>query len=263
MLPFVPATIVAVALLRRPAVQRFQRAVPAVAVCSTCLFVLAAAAASQGGQGGSRFNYPRLPPELHDRYCFFVVPLYLILFLYWVHRRREFSNRVLVPLLVAAAALPLVLPYANVHSLATFDALALLPWHNKLIADRNVHYAMAVTAGLLALLLIPRRSSFAVLQVALLAVLLWFLGAVARNDMAAASVDIRTSHPSDRSWVDHSVPPGAKVAVLWAPPRGWSLRKLIRREQALWRANSSTRRSSGSTTCGCRCTTTCRRVGGT
>jgi hypothetical protein len=244
-LPFVPATIAGFALLRRPMIPRFQRAVAATAVCSTVLFVLAAAATSQGGQGGSRFNYPSLPPDLHDRYCFFVAPLYLILFVYWVHRRRDFSNRVLVPLLVAAAALPLVLPYADVHSLADFDALALLPWHNSLIADRNVPYAMAVAAALLALLLIPRRRWSAPLQLAVVAVLLWFTGAVARHDMATSSVDIRTSHPADLSWVDASVPHAARVAVLWAPGRGWSLGTFARREQALFRAefvNPSIRR---------------------
>src|SRR5262249_44726227 len=137
---------------------------------------------------------------------------------------------------VAAAAVPLLLPYADVHSLADFDALALLPWHNKLIADRNVPYAMAVTAGLLGLLLIPRRRSVTVLQVSMIAVLLWFIGAVARNDMATASIDIATSHPAKLSWVDASVPRAARVAVLWAPDRAWSLRRFMRREQALWRA---------------------------
>src|SRR5262249_15475679 len=154
---FVPATIVAVALLWRPAIPRARRAVAAIAICSAVLFVLAAAAASQSAQGGPPFNYPYLPPNLHDRYCFVVAPLFLVLFLYWVHHRREFSDRILVPLLIAAAALPLVLPYADVHGNADFDSLALLPWHNKFIADRNVHLAMAVTALVLALVLIPRR----------------------------------------------------------------------------------------------------------
>ncbi len=102
-LPFVPATIVAFALLRRTYVCRFHRAVAAVAVCSTVVFVVVAAATSQGAQGGSNFNYVPLPPGLHDRYCFFVAPLYLILFVFWVHRRHEYSNRVLIPLLAGAA----------------------------------------------------------------------------------------------------------------------------------------------------------------
>jgi hypothetical protein len=244
-LPFIPATIVAVALLRRAHVPRPERAVASTAICSAVLFVIVAAATSQGRQGGSNHNYVPLPPDVHDRYCFFVAPLFLTLFVLWVHRRREFSNRVLIPLLVAAAVLPLFLPYADVHSLADFDALALLPWHNKLIADRNVPYAMAVTAGLLALLLIPRRRVITVVQVVTVGLLLWFVGAVARSDMASASQDIPTSHPHERSWIDTAVPPGTKVAILWKPVSGWSLRKIVRREQALWRAeflNSSVNR---------------------
>jgi hypothetical protein len=234
-LPLVPASVAAASLLSRPGVPRPIRAVAAASSFATVLFVLAAAAASQGSQGGS-FNYPNLPPEVHDRYCFFVAPLVLVLFLYWMDHRHDFSNRILVPLIVLAAALPLVLPYADVHSNAGFDALALLPWHNSLIADRNVHYGMAVAAWLLAILLIPRRRSIAVAQVAIVGVLLLFMGVVARNNIAKNSTDIATSHPDRRSWIDRAVPPRAAVAALWAPAHGWSLRTTLRREQALWRA---------------------------
>jgi hypothetical protein len=234
-LPLVPAGMAAVALHRRPSVPRSARAVASVSACATVLFVLAAAAASQGSQGGG-FGYPNLPPELHDRYCFFVAPLILILFLYWVEHRSEFSNRILIPLLVGAAALPLVLPYSKVHSNAAFDALALLPWHNSLIAERNVHFAMAATAALLGALLLSRRRSVAILQIALVAIGLWFVGEVARYNIADASVAVPTSHPHQRSWIDAAVPDGARVAVLWtAQPRS-SLAKTIPREQALWRA---------------------------
>jgi hypothetical protein len=234
-IPLVPATMAAVALLRRRRVARPMRAVAATATCSTLLFVLAAAATSQGGQGGG-FGYPNLPPELHDRYCFFVAPLVLILFLYWIEHRQEFSDRVLIPLLVAAAALPLVLPYARVHSNADFDALALLPWHNKLIAERNVPYAMAVTALVLGALLLWHHRSAAVFQVVLVALGLWLLGAVARHNIADSSVQVRTSHPRHRAWVDAAVPAGARVPVLWSPSPSWPLAKILRREQALWRA---------------------------
>jgi hypothetical protein len=234
-LPFVPATIVAVALLWRRGIARSQRAVAATAICSAMLFILAAAAASQSAQGGPPFNYPYLPPNLHDRYCFFVAPLFLILFLYWVQHRHEFSNRVLVPLLIAAAALPLVLPYADVHGNADFDSLALLPWHNRLIADRNVHLAMAVTVVVLALVLIPRRPAFAVAQVVVVTLMLWLVGAVARSDIAQASTAAPTSHGHQRSWVDAAAAPGSKVAVLWMPEGSRSLRNNIKQEQALWR----------------------------
>jgi hypothetical protein len=244
-LPFVPASIAVLALLRRRNIARAQRAVAATALSATVFMVLTAGAASSGSQGGPAFNYPNLPPNLHDRYCFYVAPLYLVLFLFWVHRRRDFSTRALLPLLVAASALPLVLPYATVDPNAQFDALALLPWNNSLIAARNVHYAMAVVAAILCVSLIPRRSSIALMQVGLVAVLLWFVGLVARDQIAAASLLVPSSRLNDLSWIDASVPPEASVAVVWAPERGWSFHTIIRREQALWRAeffNPSVRR---------------------
>ena len=234
-IPFVPAIIAIGALLWRAHVPRPQRAVAAVAAPAIVLVVLAAGATSSQSEGGP-FGYPALPPDLHDRYCFYVAPLYLMFFLYWVHRRRDFSNGVLLPLLVAASLLPLVLPYASVHTNADFDALALLPWNNSLIANRNVHDAMAMTAALLAATLIPRRSSLALLQIGVVAALLWLVGLVARHDIASASLQVPTSRLGDRSWIDDSVPRGARVAVLWAPLKAWSFGTDILRQQALWRA---------------------------
>ncbi len=236
-IPLVPALLVVGALLGRSAVPRPERALAAAAAPAVTLFILAAGATSQGAQGGgSPINYVALPANLHDRYCFYVAPLFLIFFLAWMGRRRDYSNRVLLPMLLAAAALPLSLPYASVHSNADFDSLALLPWNNKLIANRNVHYGMAVAAGLLVLTLIPRRRTLALLQVGLVAALLWVVGLVAQHEVALASIHVPTSHLRSRSWIDVVVPHGQAVGIVWAPQTGWPLATFVRQEQALWRA---------------------------
>ncbi len=234
--PFVPALVMAAALLAGRRTPRQERAVAAAAVPTTALLLLAAAAESQGNQGGGRYDYILSPPEVHDRYCFFVAPLFFVLFLAWLARRGNFSNRVLVPLALAASALPLTLPYAHVHSNADFDALALLPWSNGHIAGRNVHYAMAVTALILCALLVPRRKSVVLLQVCLMVLGLVIMDVVAENEVARASTHLPSSRVHDRGWIDRSVPPGSRVAAVWVGEPEWPARKIVDREEALWRA---------------------------
>ena len=138
--------------------------------------------------------------------------------------------------LAAACALPLVLPYASIHENAQFDALALLPWNNSLVAGRNVHYAMAVTALVLSTLLISRRGSIVMVQVLVVAFGMLLMGLVATGEIRANSLKPKSSHFADRSWVDQAVPAGSKVAVLWKAAPVWSAATVVRREQALWRA---------------------------
>jgi hypothetical protein len=156
-IPLVGACLAAFALLGRAGAERAQRAVAAVAVPAVVVSVLAAGAASSSSEGGVGQSLPFGPPEIHDRYCFFAVPFLLVLFLYWLGHRGEFSNRAFLAVAVGASALPLVLPYATVHANADFDAFALLPWSNGLIGGQHVHFAMAVTALLLCAIAFPRR----------------------------------------------------------------------------------------------------------
>ena len=235
-LPLIPACIAAFELLRRRDSARPRRAVAAVAVTTFVLYVLTAATTSQAAGGVGADNYLPLPPELHDRYCFFVTPLVIVLFLYWLRHRTEYSTRALLLLLAGACALPLVLPYASVHGNAEFDALALLPWSNSLVAGRNVHYAMAVTALVLSALLLSRRGSIVMAQVLVVALGLSLMGLLAAAEIRANSLKPTSSRFDDRSWVDEAVPAGANVAVVWRAEADWSRATLVHREQALWRA---------------------------
>jgi hypothetical protein len=234
-IPFVPAVVVAWSLLRRSDVDRSKRALAAVAVPVTALVLFVAAAVSSVPQGTSG-GYTYLPPEVHDRYVFYVVPFFLIFFVGWLYRRAEFSNRALIPLTIAASALPLLLPYAKVHTNAGFDALALLPWHNPLVAERNVPVAMAVTVALCSVAILVRRQSFVLLHVGLATTGLWMIGLAASRNMEAAALQIASSRLAAPSWVDGAVPHQTPVGVLWTPTRGWTGATTMKREQALWKA---------------------------
>jgi hypothetical protein len=213
---------------------RTERAIMAAgAAAIVCILGLVATISPIPEESASR---PFLPPTIHDRYAFYVVPLYLIFFVFWLSRRRDFSTWILVPLLAAGALVPLILPYSKVHTNAGFDALALIPWHNKLIAERHVPAAMAITVGILSLLLLVRRRSFVLLQIGLVAVGLWIVGMVAQRNMDSVSLEIASSRVAKPSWVDASVPAGARVAVLWKRAPGWSDGRALIRQQALWKA---------------------------
>ncbi len=235
-IPIVAAVLVVSALLTRRGTTRGERAVAAVAVPAVVIAVLAAAAASAQPGGGASSHTPYIPPEIHDRYCFWVTPFLLIFFVYWLRHRSELSTRGLVWIGLAASALPLVLPYSKVHGNADFDGLALLPWSNGLIAGRNVHYAMAVCAFLFGAVAVPRRGSIALLQVGAVGLSLVIMVSLAENEIGTASTEVPSSRLADRSWVDDSVPPSTPVAVVWIKEPGVRVSAMVRREQALFRA---------------------------
>jgi hypothetical protein len=95
---------------------------------------------------------------------------------------------------------------------------------------------MAVSALALTALLLVRRRSFALLQVGLVALALWFTGLVAAGEMRRASEQLPTSHLAAPSWIDAAVPAGATVAVVWRREPSWSEPVVLAREHALWRA---------------------------
>jgi hypothetical protein len=150
----------------------------------------------------------------------------------------------MAPLVALSVLLPLTLPFASIHTNADFEAFALLPWNNTLIAPRHVPLAMTITVCLFSALLFIRRSSFKLLQVGLVCAALFVTGQVAQSEIRAASARIGSSHLGAPSWIDRAVPRGTPVAVLWRRNPAWSARRTLAREQALWQAelfNSSVR----------------------
>jgi hypothetical protein len=246
-LAFVPAAIVVGRLLARQTTARPARALAATSAAATVCVVLLVAvfSAGPGEQASKTASYPKLGQVLHERYLFYVAPLFLIFFIYWLQRRREFSNRILLALLVPAAFLPLALPYQHVLTNADFEALALLPWNNTLIAPRNVPIALAVTAVILLPTLLLRRKSILVAQAAFVAGVLWVVGLIAADQATKASTQLPSSHEMAPAWIDSAVPAGASVAVVWKRDPRLPERVALGREHSLWRAeffNRSVRR---------------------
>ncbi len=235
-LPFVPATVAIAAAVRRPRPGRPERAVAAAGIATVaCLAVLVAAIASRPMSRAA--GNPFVPAAVHERYLFYLAPIYLLFFVSWLERRRELGSRtLLVPLVAGSALLPLTLPFAQVHANADFEALALLPWSNRLIGAGHVPLAMSLAVLALSLPLLVRRPSVVLLQVGLVAVALWFLGAVAGSEMRTAARQVPTSRAAKPGWVDEAAGPGARVAVLWARDPRWRPPTALAREQALWQA---------------------------
>ncbi len=237
-LAFVPAAIVIASLLGRRSTGRSERALAATSAAAiVCVILLVAVfSAGPGEQASKTASYPKIGQVLHERYLVYLVPLFLIFFLYWLHRRREFSNQILLAVLVPAVLLPLALPYQHVLTNADFEALALLPWNNTLIAPRNVPIALAVTAAILLPTLLLRRKSILVAQAAFVAAALVVVGLIAADEVMKASTQLPTSHSNAPGWIDAAVPAGARVAVLWRRDARWSEAVALGREHALWRA---------------------------
>ena len=97
-LAFVPAAIVIASLLGRRSTGRSERALAATSAAAiVCVILLVAVfSAGPGEQASKTASYPKIGQVLHERYLVYLVPLFLIFFLYWLHRRREFSNRILL-----------------------------------------------------------------------------------------------------------------------------------------------------------------------
>ena len=234
-IPFVPAGIAVAALLWRrhgsgtAAPPRRRRRPPR---CFSSL----RPRGLQGNQGGARYNYPSVPAELHDRYCFYAAPLFFIFFLYWVHRREEFSEPNLdpAPARSLGATAPVALcpcPYERRLRFPGDVALEQRP-------HRRAKRPLRDGGGRVCLL----RCSRAPTQVDRPAADRRCRCHAAHGRRAVGERDLcrlgggAVEPAHDRSWVDESVPAGTRVAVLWVPHPGWSVRKVIDREQALWRA---------------------------
>jgi Dolichyl-phosphate-mannose-protein mannosyltransferase len=237
-LAFVPAAIVVARLLGRRTTGRPARALAATSAAATvCVILLVAVFSAGPGEQASRTaSYPKLGRVLHERYLFYLAPLFLIFFIYWLQRRREFSNGLLLAVLVPAVLLPLTLPYQHVLTNADFEALALLPWNNTLIAPRNVPIALTVTAAILLPTLLLRRNSILVGQAAFVAAVFFVVGLVAAHEVTRASTQLPTSHQTAPAWVDAAIPAGANVAVVWKRDPRWPERIALGREHSLWRA---------------------------
>jgi hypothetical protein len=172
--------------------------------------VLIVAAFSSATFGGER---------LHDRYLFYVVPLWLVLFALWLVRGAAFSWRSLAVGTALSAALLATLPPRLLlrDTNLQFDAVATAVWARLREVDAtrpSVLRLLLVLAVLAALgaILVARRWPFALL-VPVAAV--FVLNAVFVWQSRIHDADIRVfadDRPATWSWVDHAVPGDAEVS---------------------------------------------------
>ena len=158
--------------------------------------------------------------RLHDRYAFYLLPLWLIIFVVWL---ADGLPRPLVAAatgVVLALVLPAVLPFRQLANEAGIDTVpgALWVWVEAQVAgpgplSGSRLLAAFVIALLLAALLLTRRAAGA-LVVAVLTVLL-VTSALAWERLIDAPEDAVFAGGLDRSWIDEAVPEDAVVTKLY------------------------------------------------
>ena len=163
--------------------------------------------------------------RIHDRYVFYLVPLWLVVLLYWL------ADGAPRPLLAALAGgtiafvLPLLLPFstyaAQDDGMQRFNGIASGLWARvESVAETIPHLSgrgalAGITLALvLAVLLLP-RSRVWILPVVVFAV--FTVTAQINWQVAALAADYRAaSLPSDeRRWLDETVPAGGVVTLLY------------------------------------------------
>jgi hypothetical protein len=172
----------------------------------TILIVAAFSSASFGGE------------RLHDRYLFYVVPLWLVLFAVWLVRGARSSWRSLALGTALSATLLVTLPQ---HLLLRdtnlqFDAVATAVWSRLREVDASrpnvlrVLLLLAVFAALGGVLVAARRPFLLLVPIAVVFV----LNAVFVWQSRAHDADLHVfadDRPSTWSWVDQAVPAEAQV----------------------------------------------------
>ena len=158
--------------------------------------------------------------RLHDRYAFYLLPLWLIVFVAWL---ADGLPRPLVAAatgVVLALVLPAVLPFRQLANEAGIDTVpgALWVWVEGQVAgpgplSGSRLLAAFVIALLVAALFLPKRAA-GVLATAVLAVLL-LTSVLAWNRLIDAPEDAVFAGGLDRSWIDDAVPEDATVTKLY------------------------------------------------
>jgi len=160
--------------------------------------------------------------RLHDRYAFYLLPLWLILFVVWL------ADGLPRPLVAAATGvglalvLPAVLPFRQLANEAGIDTVpgALWVWFEAQVAgpgplSGSRLLAAFVIALLLAMLFVPRRAAgTGALATVVLAVLL-VTSVLAWERLIDAPEDAVFAGGLKRSWIDAAVPADASVTKLY------------------------------------------------
>jgi len=227
--PFVITPIIVAELLR--AARRGASAegafVAAFLTVNTFLLLIVAAFAS------TPYGYS----ELHDRYLFYVAPLWLVVFVYWLSRGLPRPLPWAAAGVALALLLPAILPFGLVGGNIVFEEVptALWSWlwtvfHTTPHVDGRRLVALVVVVLTAAAVAVPRRfwpalPALVAAGLVLTSVLAW----KREVDVPEAFV---IADASNRTWVDDALPDGARTTKLYISPRRCPYSELTR--QALF-----------------------------
>jgi hypothetical protein len=212
-LPVVSLVIVSSQVFARGGAREV-RAICAFTISATCWLVAVSARYLVGVDQHSYLS-------VYDRYDFYVVPLFLIIFFFWLQNGRARPRW--TPLVAAGAAgLPLLIPFSDVLYGWTISsgAVAQLPWLSiRLLSGTTlVVYALLLVGGAGVACLIVRARSvdpLLFLVIANIVVLNGFAllgGSIVNKWVVAAGIGPNV----ERSWIDSATNGGGEVAVLWS-----------------------------------------------
>jgi hypothetical protein len=223
-LPFIATAIVSALAFRRRSEDRALRIMCALTITTTIL--LAAASARYLVAVSPSSSDPTVP--VFDRYVFYVVPLFLILFLVWLERGRPLqSSKLALWLGVAIAAIPLVLPYGDLLNGRQWgtnsSTVGLVPLGILRMTTGTLFsvYALLIVGGacLTRVFLRSKNSRQLILIVALNFAVLNLLAQAGNSAISRRALRLGVGGQVEKSWIDAAAGKDAKVAALWAGTR--------------------------------------------
>ena len=170
--------------------------------------------------------------RIEERNLFYVMPLFLIALLAWIERGQPRPSRAAVAAGLAAAVLPLAIPFVSLmNQNAESDTPFLQLWWylgDKQVGRSAVSIVVAATVFVLAAAffwLSPRFAPSLPVVVALGFLLTWIpLETWQFGWPANARAALAAGLPAQRDWIDAAVGRDASVAILWSgqnPYRAW------------------------------------------
>jgi hypothetical protein len=178
------------------------------------MLVLVAVVGVRADAGGP--GYPALPPQIHERWFFFLAPLFFLLTLGFFQQRRGGIWSYVMLSAAVAGLLPAILPIERFASNAQFESLTLVPWLDTSLAAGPAPKVFA--ASLAVLFVVCWRRNRAGLSLIIIGLVLYGGGLAAQNGMLDASKAIAgRAGVSDASWIDHAVGPGESVVAVLGP----------------------------------------------
>jgi hypothetical protein len=231
-LPFAAAVALSAIVIRRGVSKSLLRVWAVTVSLTVWTLILVAIVGIRADAGGP--GYPALPPQIHERWFFFLAPLFFVVSLGFFQQRREGIRSSVVVAAAGAGLLPAILPIERFAFNAQFESLALVPWFDTSLADGPVPLLFAASVAVL--FVVCCRGNRAGLSILIVGLVLYASGFAAQNGMLDASREIAGRvGASDVSWVDQAVGPHEDVAVVVAPsPSAKSGRARFERALPIW-----------------------------